>query len=325
LEPLVVEVGLALWSMQRTQAVPRPGWPQLYAELQADARFAEQLGFESLWVAEHRFWYDGWCPQPLVAASAALSATRRLSVGTAMHLLPQHDPERSARTFAALRALFGDRFQLGVSLGYRDEEYDGVGLPRNRRGRLMDAALDRVTARLPPGRSAARIWVGGMAPAAIRRAAARGLSLLLPPTLSPAEIVSVAAHAREVAADAGHRPGRIGMVKDIWVTSGKPEERERQLALLDTHYREYAGSWWLLKGSLGFSRPELLDKQMRRIADTAVIGPLDEVVDELGQLVSAGVDMLALSISSDVTRGRYRDQMELLAAEVLPRLGGARA
>lgn len=317
----MVEVGLALWSMQRTQAVPSPGWPQLYADLRSDALLCEQLGFHSLWVAEHRFWYDGWCSQPLVAASAALSATERLVVGTAMHLLPQHDPARSARSFTALRSLFGDRFQLGVSLGYRDEEYDGVGLPRNQRGRLMDAALDRLAAEQPPG--APRIWVGGMAPAAIRRAAQRGLSLLLPPTLSPAEITEVAARAREIATEAGTSLGRIGMVKDIWVTDGSAEERERHIRLLDVHYREYAGSWWMLKGHLGFSEPELLDRQMRRTAETAVIGPREQVLDELGQLVDVGVDMLALGISSDVTRGRYREQMQLLAAELLPELAGA--
>ena len=46
--------------------------------------------------AEHRLWYDGWCPQPLVAAAAVAGATERLRVGTAMLLLPQHDPHRIA-------------------------------------------------------------------------------------------------------------------------------------------------------------------------------------------------------------------------------------
>jgi alkanesulfonate monooxygenase SsuD/methylene tetrahydromethanopterin reductase-like flavin-dependent oxidoreductase (luciferase family) len=319
----VLDVGLALWSMQRTQAVPRPGWPQLYAELQSDAMFAELLGFDSFWLAEHRFWYDGWCPQPLVAASAALSATTSLTVGTAMHLLPQHDPDRSAATYNGMRALYGDRFELGVGLGYRDEEYDGVGLARSNRGRLMDAALDRLATRSPSGSVPANIWVGGMAPAAIRRAASRGLSLLLPPTLSPSEIISVAASAAQISTEAGHAPGRVGMVKDVWITSGRAEEKRAHVELLDFHYREYAGSWWVLRGKLGFSQPDLLDKQMQRSADTAIIGPLEQVVDELSALVAAGVRTLALSISSDVTRGRDREQMQLISTEVLPRLRAA--
>lgn len=319
----MVDVGLALWSMQRTQAVPRPGWPQLYADLQADARAAEELGFASLWVAEHRFWYDGWCPQPLVAAAAALSATRILSVGTAMHLLSQHDPARSATAFYALRTLFGDRFELGVGLGYRDEEYDGLGLARNQRGRLMDAALDELAARRPAGSAPPNVWVGGMAPAAIHRAASRGLSLLLPPTLAPHEIAGIAERARAVAEEAGHVPGRVGMVKDVWITDGSPAQKQAHMARLDAHYREYAGSWWLLKGSPGFSRPDLLDKQMQRTADTSIIGPAGQVLDELIGLVEAGVGTLALSVSSDVTRYEYRSQMELISSDLLPKLSGA--
>lgn len=318
----MVDFGVALWSMQRTKTVPQPGWPGLYADLQRDARLAEELGFDSFWVAEHRFWYDGWCPQPLVAASAALSATRRLVVGTAMHLLPQHDPVRSALACRSLRQLFGERFELGVGLGYRDEEYDGVGLARRRRGQLMDAALDQLASHHSDGSAPPRIWVGGMAPAAIRRAATRGLSLLLPPTLSASEVTAIAQSARQTAEQANQSLGRLGMVKDVWVVGEEAGEREGYLKLLDAHYREYAGSWWLLKGSLGFSRPDLLDRQMQRTIENAVVGSVEYVVDELGRLIDAGIDMLALSVSSDVTRGRYRDQMRLISTEVLPRLNG---
>ncbi|MFV0463507.1 MAG: LLM class flavin-dependent oxidoreductase [Nostocoides sp.] len=318
----MVEVGVALWSMQRTHAAPSPGWPQLYHDLQTDARLAESLGYDSLWVAEHRFWYDGWCPQPLVAAASALSATSRLVVGTAMHLLPQHDPDRSSQTFDSLRTLFSDRFQLGVSLGYRDEEYDGVGLLRSQRGRLMDAALDRLADQGRLAQELPTIWVGGMAPAAIRRAARRGLSLLLPPTLSADDIRRIAAQAREISAQAGVPPGRIGMVKDIWVTDGSAQERDAHVTRLDVHYREYAGAWWMLKGRPGFSQPDLLDKQMRRTAQTAIIGPIDQVISELTELTGAGVDMLALSISSDVTRDLYHDHMALIADRVLPDIVG---
>lgn len=321
----MVEVGVALWSMQRTQAVPAPGWPQLYADLQDDARLAEELGYDSLWVAEHRFWYDGWCPQPLVAAAAALAATNRMTVGTAMYLLPQHDAARTGEDLAALRALFGDRFELGVGLGYRDEEYDGMGLARNRRGRLMDAALDELAARGLTGPGGTRVWVGGMAPAAVARAAGRGLSLLLPPTLSRADIAAIRQRAEQVAGDAGVAPGRVGMVKDVWVTDGTEDAARAHVSLLDTHYREYAGAWWMIKGRLGFSQPDLLDRQMQRTADTAVVGSLDRVVEELSGLVDAGVSMLALSVSSDVTRAGYRQQMRLIADEVLPQLRGVAA
>src|SRR6187455_2283302 len=90
-----VEIGVGPWSLQSTAAVPA-GWPSLYAGLQAEAAFVESAGFDSFWLAEHHFWYDGWCPEPVVAAAAALGATTRLRVGTALHVLPLRDPVRAA-------------------------------------------------------------------------------------------------------------------------------------------------------------------------------------------------------------------------------------
>lgn len=323
-----VEVGVALWSMQSTATSPA-SWPRLYADLVRDARHAEALGFDSLWIAEHRFWYDGWCPAPLVAAAAALGATRRLYVGTAMHLLPQHDPTRTVRAGAVLDATSRGRFRLGVGLGYRDEEFDGVGLARAHRGRRMEAALDVLrTAQVGSGDGSARppdhpsVWVGGMARAAIARAARRGLGLLLPPTLRPVEVREALAFARSEAHAAGLPLGRVGMVKDLWVTDSETERREH-LDAVAAHYREYAGSWYRLHGEQGFARPDLLDRQMARTRDTAVVGRAGRVVETLGELADAGVDMLALHVSADITRHRYATMMSTLAETVLPALRDA--
>lgn len=318
-----VEVGVALWSMQSTASSPA-SWPRLYADLVRDARYAEELGFDSLWVAEHRFWYDGWCPAPLVAAAAALGATRRLHVGTAMHLLPQHDPTRTLRAAAVLQSTSRGRFRLGVGLGYRAEEFDGLGLARARRGRRMDAALDVLQAQpsaSPTHRSG--IWVGGMARAALARAARRGLCLLLPPTLRPDEVRETLTFARAEARAAGSTLGRVGMVKDLWVTDGSANERRAHLAAVDGHYREYAGAWWQLRGTQGFARPDLLDRQMARTRETSVVGPAGQVVEDLAELADAGVDMLALQVSADITRDRYATMMATVAETVVPALRDA--
>src|SRR5207253_3165092 len=85
-----IEIGLALWTMQSTAGAPA-SHSALYRHLPDDARLVEALGFDSMWFAEHRFWYDGWCPAPLVAAASAASATTSLGIGTSMVLLPPHD------------------------------------------------------------------------------------------------------------------------------------------------------------------------------------------------------------------------------------------
>ena len=89
-------VGISLWTMQSTAA--RPGLGRaLYRRFREDVLVAEELGFDSIWVGEHRVWYCGWCPAPLHALAAAAATTTRIRLGTAMYLVPQHEPVSAAR------------------------------------------------------------------------------------------------------------------------------------------------------------------------------------------------------------------------------------
>jgi alkanesulfonate monooxygenase SsuD/methylene tetrahydromethanopterin reductase-like flavin-dependent oxidoreductase (luciferase family) len=305
--------------MRSTAYAPR-SFAALYAELRADARLAEELGYDAIWLAEHHFWYDGWCPQPLVAAASCLAATSRVRVGTAMHLLPQHDISTVSRDVRDLLGCFGDRLDLGVSLGYRDEEYDGVGVARNQRGRIMDGHLDRLLSDHARGGSVIPpIYVGGIAEAAIKRAGSRGLSLLLPNSLAPAEVAARRDLAAAEAAQADLPPGRLGMLVDVWICPDE-EFASRVRGRLVLHYREYAGAWFRLRGELGFRRPDLLDKQSARTRDVAVVGTAAQVLDQLLQLRAAGTDTFVLQVRADLPAGPYRTAMRALAADVLPGL-----
>lgn len=339
-----LQIGAGLWTLQSTAAAPRP-FPVLYRDLIDRARRVEDLGFASLWLAEHRFWYDGWCPAPLVAAAAAVAATERLRFGTAMVLLPQQDPLRFAETVATLDRLSGGRIDLGVGLGHRDAEFDGLGIRRSSRGLRMDDALDILlgewSARpLPadaeqfahPGSAAnpagARsscpaVWVGGMAPVALRRAARLGLSYLLPQTMYPDEVVKVVDLIRREAASARRPAGRIGMLKDAWLTTSVGQ-RDEFTGRLRNHYMEESGAWWVLKGSYtGFERRDLLDRQLGRITDTALVGTPDEMAERLAVLHKAGADLVVLRFNFDVTSPReVDDQLAGFARDVLPAVTG---
>jgi alkanesulfonate monooxygenase SsuD/methylene tetrahydromethanopterin reductase-like flavin-dependent oxidoreductase (luciferase family) len=304
----------------RSTAYAPQSWTALYAELRQDAQLAEELGYDSLWLAEHHFWYDGWCPQPLVAAASCLAATQRLRLGTAMHLLPQHDIETVSRDVSSLLDCFGDRLDLGVSLGYRDEEYDGVGVERTRRGRTMDEHLDRLLqdhggrwSGPPP------IYVGGIAEPAIRRAGSRGLSLLLPNSLSPSEVLARSEMAADEATRAGLAAGRVGVLVDVWLCADE-HMADRARDRLVTHYREYAGAWFRLRGELAFARPDLLDKQSARTREAVVVGTANQVLEQLLALRDAGADTLVLQVRADLPVNAYRSVMIALANDVVPSL-----
>jgi alkanesulfonate monooxygenase SsuD/methylene tetrahydromethanopterin reductase-like flavin-dependent oxidoreductase (luciferase family) len=312
-----VDLGVGLWSMRSTAAAPA-SLPVLYEELQADARLAEELGFHSLWLSEHHFWYDGWCPALLVAGASALGATSTLHVGTGVFLLPLHEPERLAAAGRALEALAPGRFELGVGLGYREPELDGLGISRKQRGERVESALHAVGEAWAAG--GPRIWIGGIAERSLRRAAEHGLSLFLPSSMRLGQLQQVIARARDAAAEAGMAVERIGVLKNAWVTDGSAAEARRIGEQIASNTREYAGSWWLLQGERGFEVPELLDAQMDRTVETAVIGPAEAVAASLRELEGIGVDLVVLHLSADHTRPAYRENMARIATEVMPML-----
>jgi alkanesulfonate monooxygenase SsuD/methylene tetrahydromethanopterin reductase-like flavin-dependent oxidoreductase (luciferase family) len=314
---LPLDVGVGLWSMRATAAAPA-SLPVLYRELQEDARLAEELGLHSLWLSEHHFWYDGWCPSLLVAGASALGATSTLHVGTGVFLLPLHEPDRLVATGLALEQLAPGRFELGVGIGYREPEIDGLGISRRDRGRRVDHALESFGTSWADG--GPRVWIGGIAERSLARAATRGLSLFLPSSMRLSQLSEVIERAREGAAAAGIPLGRIGVLKNAWVTDGSPAAARQMNDAITTNTREYAGSWWMLQGQLGFTVPELLDKQMSRAEETAIVGPPEHVAESLRELAGIGVDLVVLHVSADFTRPAYRENMRAIATDVLPLL-----
>lgn len=308
---------MGLWCMRSTATAPaNPAL--LYAELQRDARLAESLGFNSLWLSEHHFWYDGWCPSLPVAGAAVLGATEHLGFGTGVLLLPLHDPDRLADAGLALHELAPGRTELAVGLGYRDAEFDGFGRRRRARGRAMDCALSTLEAAWTDG--GPDLLVGGISDRALRRAQAHGLGIFLPSTTRTERLSEIVGRARDEAARDGRELGRVGVLKSAWVTRDNAAEVRRARAAIGEQTREYGGAWWLLDGQLGLSVPDLLDAQVERAAQTAIVGPGEVVATELRELEAAGVDLVVLHVATDESRPHHRACMEAIASDVLPLL-----
>ena len=313
-----MDVGVGLWTMRSTALRPA-AFPALYSELQADARLAEQLGFHSLWIAEHHFWYDGWCPAPLIAAASVLGATKRLCAGTGIHLLALTEPEHETAVIETLSALAGDRLEIGVGLGYRDPEFDGFALARRARGRRVDAALDALTDRRSDGADCGpRVWVGGFSEAAFRRAGSRGLPLLLPYSMTTDEIAAAMDSVKREADAADCAVGPVGVMKCAWVTDGSNEQATSARAATLASIREYTGTWFSLKGQPGFTVPDRLERQLQRVVDTALIGTVEEISAGLGELQELGVELTVLQLTSDGARVDHRANMERLSEAMLP-------
>ena len=81
--------------------------------------FAEDLGFESVWLAEHHFHsFAGFFSAPPVIGAALAQRTTKMRIGTAVLLLPYHNPLRVAEDYATLDCLSGGRVEFGIGHGF---------------------------------------------------------------------------------------------------------------------------------------------------------------------------------------------------------------
>ena len=94
------------------------------------AGYAEKLGFDSVWLAEHHFHsFGGILSSPPVIGAAIAQRTANIRIGTAVTLLPYHNPLRIAEDYATLDCLSGGRLEFGVGHGFIKWESLTFGTP----------------------------------------------------------------------------------------------------------------------------------------------------------------------------------------------------
>jgi len=113
----------------------------LYRESVEQAVWAESLGFGSAWVSEHHFTEDNYASSPLTIAATIAARTTTMRVGTNIIVASLHNPVRLAEDANALALLSGDRFDLGVGLGYHASEFEAFGRVLKQRPSLFEDVI----------------------------------------------------------------------------------------------------------------------------------------------------------------------------------------
>ena len=132
-----MKVGIAL------NMLSEPGRPDVavVSDHLAMGDLAEPLGFDSLFALEHHFTGYAMSPAPLQLLAYFAGRTKRITFGTAVIVLPWHDPIRVAEEIALLDILCGGRCLFGFGRGAASVEYEGFRIPMGEaRPRFAEAA-----------------------------------------------------------------------------------------------------------------------------------------------------------------------------------------
>ena len=116
--------------------------PQLrYQDTIAQALLADEPGFDQVWLAELHFNPRfSVMPAPLLLASAIAQVTERIKIGTAVNLVPLHQPVRLAEEVATLDLLSEGRAIFGIGRGSQPRQYAGYGVDMEEgRARFLEA------------------------------------------------------------------------------------------------------------------------------------------------------------------------------------------
>src|SRR5918998_2703439 len=175
---------------------------QIYGEFIDYVCEAEALGFDSVFLVEHHFTGMAQVSSSLTLLAYLAARTKRMRLGTAVTVLPWHNPVLLAEQVATLDLLSGGRFDFGIGKGYRYNEFAGFCVPmeeaearfdeclevmvkawtsdapwwhRGKYWQFEDVVVEPPTAQKPHP----PLWMGAGSPGSIKKVAAHGYNLLL--------------------------------------------------------------------------------------------------------------------------------------------------
>src|ERR1700689_2409355 len=106
---------------------------------------AEEVGFDSAWVAQHHFRAEeGGLPAPFVFLAQAAARTSRIRLGTGIVTLPLENPIRVAEDAAVFDLLSGGRLELGLGSGGTPSAFAAFGHDSANRGTIFEKHLASV-------------------------------------------------------------------------------------------------------------------------------------------------------------------------------------
>src|SRR3972149_8988147 len=234
-------------------ALPNFGRYAKRDEILSVAKTAETLGFDSIWVSDHivipeshkgfgKVFYE-----PLITLTYIAALTTKIYLGTSVIILPYRNPIILAKMVSTLDVLSNGRVILGVGTGWLKEEFQALGVPYEKRGKMTDEYIQVLKTLWskerpkfigmynkfkdinflpkPIQKPCPPIWIGGNSRKAIERAVNLGHGWH-PVGLTPEEIKEYAIYLNELLAGKGKSPSDfvISLRKNLQIKRASEKE-----------------------------------------------------------------------------------------------------
>src|SRR5262245_36998637 len=235
---------------------------QRYQDLMAQIELGDVLGFDTVWLGELHFTRAfSILPDPLMVLAAAAQRTTRIRLGTAVTLLPLHNPAKIAEAAAVANILSNGRLEFGIGRGTAPVHYAGYDIPQEESRERLEEALDFIVQAWtqkafsshgkyfrardltvvpkpvqmphPPVRIAAN------SPDPFRLAASRGLPIFATPLINPPDKLKEGLAVYRAALPAGAR-GDTALAFPVHVSASRAQARQECEASL-LHFLREAG------------------------------------------------------------------------------------
>jgi probable F420-dependent oxidoreductase len=331
-------IRFGLWYDFRNPAQWHQSPDRLYCEILDQIAWGENNGFDDIWLSEHHFIGDGYLPSILPVAAAIAARTKQIRIASGVLLMPFHNPVRLAEDIAVVDVISGGRFELGVGVGFKHEEFDGFGVRFTERGARTNQSLE-IIRRLLSGETVTfkseffdfknikvtpepiqkphpPIWLGGFTPAALRRAARYGDGFTVPGATRDVYDQYVAELKKQK-----RSTDNLRFASAVWclVVSNDPEKTFSEAA---DHviYQANNYSKWLSAAGLPPLSQQLQDhEQLRKSGLLQVVAP--ETAIEMIRTIAAAVPIThfySWTLPPGLPPRWAQTHLELFASKVIP-------
>jgi alkanesulfonate monooxygenase SsuD/methylene tetrahydromethanopterin reductase-like flavin-dependent oxidoreductase (luciferase family) len=301
---------------------------------------AEELGLHSLFVVEYHFTGVGQVSASLNFLSYLAGRTSRMRLGTAVVVLPWHNPALLAEQVATLDLISDGRFDFGVGKGYRETEFGGFCIPIEEATERFNETMDFLrTAWAAPGRFSYQgkrwtydnivieprpvqqphppFWMAAGSIDSIKKAARENYNLLLD-QIAPIDLICERVRIykdERVLAGRPYRPHQIAVARALQLVQTEAE-RAQALELRTKVLRAIGG---LARGPGAERYHNIATHADPNLAaeESALLGLPDEIIARLKKLEAGGVDYVLL-----VDPTGSKDTLKFFAKEIMPAFEG---